>query len=159
MSRVGENLMKDKSSKTNNKKRIPAIIIVLGIFCPVIFILYFLIQYNSDIAKVKSDFIIPSSKLNATTEKHSIDTYDDTSIRTNESEKKFIFRGGDGNLYESGGVFCDWAGNYVCWGDCFTDNHGYLVKWGNPFYDNKGNYVGWGNPFYDAKNNYINPKG
>lgn len=150
--------MKDKSSKTNDKK-IPAIIIILGIFCPIIFLLYFLMHYNSDIAKVKSDITVSSSRLNSIIENNNNNTYDNTTTGTNKSEKKFTFKGADGNLYESGGMFCDWAGNYVCWGGCFTDNHGNLVEWGSPFYDNKGNYVGWGSPFYDAKNNYINPKG
>lgn len=150
--------MKNKSSEHSNKKRIPAIIIVLGIFCPLIFILYFLIQYNSDVAQVASDMKFSSFESNGIKELKN-HTNDITSNDTNTSEKKFTFRGADGNLYESGGMFCDWAGNYVVWGNCFTDYRGNLVEWGSPFYDNKGNYVGWGNPFYDAQNNYINPKG
>lgn len=151
--------MKDKSSKTSNKNRIPAVIIILGIFCPIIFILYFLLKYGSDVTKVTSDIKFSSLKSNATTENSRINIYDNITTNTNESKNKFTFKGADGNLYESGGFFCDWAGNYVSWGHCFTDHRGNLVEWGNPFYDNKNNYVGWGNPFYDAKNNYINPKG
>ncbi len=98
-----------------------------------------------------------SSSTSSSTASQSSANFEDSADSKEEPRSKFIFTGGDGNLYESGGVFCDWAGDIVEWGRPFTDSKGYRVEWGKPFYDGKGYYVEWGDPFYDADGNYIAP--
>lgn len=152
--------MKNKTRKPNNKKGIPAIVIIAGIFCPIVFLLYFLARYNSDFSQTARSIKRESPYISVNSGEFSpLTTSISTNTLVNSNDPKFIFTDGWGNLCESGGVFYDWGGNYIRWGDCFTDHRGNLVEWGNPFYDNRDNYVGWGNPFYDAGDNYINPQG
>ena len=139
-------------------KRLVAVMIA-GCFCPLIWVVYFLSKNWSSVKAVSKPILkdvynglmhsTSGASANAST----------PALEEATSEKKFLITGGDGNIYESGGLFCDWAGNHLTWGSPFRDLRGNLVEWGAPFYDNRDNYIAWGSPFYDAGNNYINPRG
>ncbi len=152
--------MDSKRKNQNKKEHMPLVVLIAGIFCPIIFILYFLRRYYSDVSDTlvsinKNSHNVPNmaDKENPENAYYNIENHQDSHTR------RFVFTDGRGNYSESGGTFYDWGGNYVQWGECFTDHRGNLVPWGNPFYDNRDNYIEWGNPFYDAGDNYINPKG
>ena len=159
-------LMK-KSKK--QKDRIPAIVVITGIFCPIIFVLYFLFRYRDDVQDVTDSFkgsyggfysgLSGGSSYGEASHDRGSSGRGQDAGQSPYTGGGFTFVDGAGNLCESGGTFVDWGGNLIEWGNCFRDHRGNWVQWGNPFYDNRDNYVGWGEPFYDARNNYINPRG
>ena len=140
----------------NKEKGIPLPVIIGGIFCPLVFVVYFLKRYGNDFSETAISFGQNMPEIPHTTETPK-PTSDFIFTPVELPEKEFYFKDTKGNICKSGGYFHDWAGNYVKWGECFTDHKGYLVEWGKPFYDNRNYYVGWGNPFYDADDNYIAP--
>lgn len=152
----------DRAIKKQKKdeKRTKTIVFISGFFCPLIWIIYLISKNWSSIEKwamssSRSSYSGGSSSYSVGSSGGS----DISSFDESPSERKFIFTGGDGNLYESGGLFRDWAGDLVEWGKPFHDARGNLVEWGNPFYDNRNNLTSWGSPFYDAGGNLINPRG
>ena len=155
-----DNLKKAQRVQKKKDNKTLAIVIIAGFFCPLIWIVYFLYKNWGSVEKwamnsSSSSYSGSSSSYSGGgSSGSSSSSFDDSS-----SEKKFVFTGGDGNIYESGGLFCDWAGNHLEWGSPFRDSRGNLVSWGSPFYDNRDNYTTWGSPFYDAGDNYINPRG
>ena len=129
-------------------------IILLGVLCPIILIIYF---WKSLEKWSGADCLSTTNRVPAKSTVNDEDSVtEDYDYAT--KEKKFVFVGGDGNLYESGGLFRDWSGNLVEWGGPFRDSRGNLVAWGEPFYDNRDNISTWGNPFYDAGDNLVDPR-
>ncbi len=143
--------------KKENKRLLA--VMIAGFFCPLIWVVYFLSKNWSSVKAVSKPILkdVYNGLINSTARAGG--TSSTPALEEGSSEKKFLITGGDGNIYESGGMFCDWAGNRLTWGSAFRDARGNLVEWGSPFYDNRDNYVAWGSPFYDAGNNYINPRG
>ncbi len=155
-----------EAKKQNRKKEIVILIaiILVGFICPIVWIGYAVYKAWPVIQK----WAIPSSSrgkvgFNSSqssssysgggTSGSSSSSFDGGSI-----DKETLIIGGDGNAYSSsGGLFCDWAGNYIERGSPFRDSRGNWVAWGQPFYDNRDHYIIWGAPFYDAGDNYVNP--
>ena len=133
-------------------------VLIAGFFCPPVWLIYFLSKNWSSVKKVAKP-LVKSAISGAVNAPSNQSTANPSGFGERETEKKFLITGGDGNLYESGGLFCDWAGNRLAWGSPFRDSRGNLVAWGSPFYDNRGYYITWGQPFYDAGDNYVNPRG
>jgi len=143
----------DTDEPKKKKKRGLGCLLALGIFFPPIWLVLFIYYFGSSISPFISGIFKsspPTQDLNSTPQP----LYEEPQ-KTNPN---FGFVGGDGNYYQAGNMFCDFAGNYVKWGDPFTDARGNLIKWGSPFYDYKDNYCEWGGPFYDKKGNYIVPR-
>ena len=154
------NLLRDESPQKEKKEsRTLVLVILLGFLCPVIWIVYLLSHYGREIgagAKKIGRYIAE----NSTSSFAEAPPPCPTSVPEEETPpaKEFVFYGGDGNYYRSGGYFCDFQGNLVKWGDPFRDSRNNIVCWGDPFYDGHDSYVGWGEPFYDSKGNYIVPR-
>lgn len=147
-----------KQKKDERKTKI--IVLISGFFCPLIWIIYLVSKNWSSIEKWAMNSSVSSySGSSSSYSDGGSNSSSSSSLDDSSSEKKFIFTGGDGNIYESGSVFRDWSGNLVEWGHPFRDSRGNLVKWGSAFYDNRGNITTFGSPFYDAGDNYINPRG
>ena len=140
------------------EKKTLRVVLIAGFFCPPMWLIYFLSKNWSSVKKVAKPLV--KSAINGFVNASSNQpTGKPSECSESEAGKKFLITGGDGNVYESGGLFCDWAGNHLTWGSPFRDSRGNLVAWGSPFYDNRGYYITWGQPFYDAGDNYVNPRG
>ncbi len=130
-------------------------LIMAGIIFPPIWLGLLIYHFRSSIFPLVSNV---SKSINTESNSKSSEVKPRVVDEAEQSKTNFGFYGGDGNYYEAGGVFCDWAGNYVEWGKPFTDSKGNLVEWGGCFYDSKGYYCEWGGPFYDSKGYYIVPR-
>ena len=139
--------MQQRQSK--KRRKILLWVIILGFFCPLIWIGY--------AVYLLFPMILKSEKLFRDETPTSTSYSGSSTTDSPQKSSAFTFIDGAGNYCQSGGVFIDWAGNLCEWGTRFTDSRGNLIEWGQPFYDGRDNYCTWGSPFYDSRGNYIVP--
>ena len=162
LAELSERLKKAKAEKKKKDDANFVIVLLLGFLCPLIWLIYFISKHSDKLggtASVLKSFGFGFGGDSKVTFSEAIPAFSDGSEELPEREKEFYFIGGDGNIYKSGGLFCDWSKNYVNWGTSFRDKRNNLIAWGQPFYDNRDNYIIWGSPFYDSGDNYVDPRG
>ncbi len=148
-----EALTNARAEAERKKSKRRKVILVLGIFCPLIWIGYFFVKYVQEEAKRN-----PSDEKVSVSKPSTLLREEGNKNIYEPQKKEVLFRGGDGNLYSTNSdMFCDFKGNYVRWGSPFLDSRGNWCEVGSPFYDGKDNWCAWGAPFYDSKGNLIFP--